>query len=249
MLLPGRCRKRRWRARSAREHLTHPAGPTMTISAVLLFGSRARGDYDAGSDVDLLFVTGEPQPRHHAVGNLSLSLYPIDKLLSQAADGDLFVFHLVSEAKPIYDPAGEFTRLKMAFQFRDSYDRDVARASDLGWLLSRFGDALPNAGLVNRRITWCVRSILIGRAAEQRRAIFSPAALAAFSQEIAINGLIRQKSVGRPPEADTLRCLRHFLERWGKPDPVPTPVAAGRARPRRACQARDILIALVSATT
>ena len=193
----------------------------MTILAVILFGSRARGDHNAGSDVDLLFITGEPQPRHHAVSKLSLSLYPMDKLLSQAADGDLFVFHLVSEAKPIYDPAGEFIRLQAAFRFRDSYDRDVAQASDLGWLLSRFGDVLPNERLVNRRIAWCVRTILIGRAAEKRRPVFSPAALAAFSQDIAVDGLIRQKSASRPPEPDTLRCLRHFLERWGKPEPVP----------------------------
>ena len=193
----------------------------MTISAVVLFGSRARGDHDAGSDVDLLFVTGEPRPRHHAVSHLSLSLYPMDKLLSQAADGDLFIFHLVSEAQPIYDPSGELIRLRAAFTFRASYDRDVAQASDLGWLLSRFGDALPNDGLVNRRIAWCVRSILIARAAEQRRPVFSPSGLAEFSQDIAVEALIRQKSASHPPGRDTLCSLRQFLEGWGKPDPVP----------------------------
>lgn len=202
----------------------------MTISAVALFGSRARGDHDEGSDVDLLFITSELQPRHRAVNNLSLSLYPMDKLLSRAADGDLFLLHLTSEAKPIYDPAGDFARLRETFRFRASYDRDVQQASDLGWLLGRFGGELPNDKLVNKRIAWCVRSILIARAAELRCPVFSPKALSAFSEDSTVDGLIRQKSADRPPTSDTLRHLLQFLEHWGKADPVPMANAPDRYR-------------------
>jgi len=194
----------------------------MTISAVVLFGSRARGDHGDGSDVDLLFVTGGPQPRHRTVSNLSLSLYPLDTLLNRAAGGDLFVCHLVYEAKPIYDPVGEFTRLRAAFRFRESYDREVQHASDLGWLLGRYGAALPNSGLVNRRIAWCVRTILIARSAEHRHPIFSPKALTVFSEDPSVGSLIKQKTAIDPPGPTVLLGLRGFLEKWGESDPAPT---------------------------
>lgn len=193
----------------------------MTISAVALFGSRARGDHEAGSDVDLLFVTAESRPRHRTVSNLSLSLYPLSGLLDRAADGDLFICHLVHEAKPIYDPVGELSRLRAAFRFRDSYTREVGHASDLGWLLGRFGGSLPNSGLANRRIAWCVRTILIARSAEHRRPVFSAKELAAFSADPSVARLIRQKTAEGPPSQATLSDLRGFLERWGEPDPAP----------------------------
>lgn len=193
----------------------------MTISAVALFGSRARGDHGEGSDVDLLFITAERHPRHRTVNNLSLSLYPIDWLLDRAADGDLFICHLAHEAKPLYDPAGEFARVRSTFQFRDSYDREIRHASDLGWLLGRFADDLPNSSLANRRIAWCVRTILIAKSAERRRPIFAPSELTEFSGDATVATLIRQKSSDTAPSEAVLALLREFLQKWGASDPVP----------------------------
>lgn len=198
----------------------------MTISAVALFGSRARGDHGEGSDVDLLFITAEQHPRHRMVSNLSLSLYPINALLERAADGDLFICHLAYEAKPLYDPEGEFARVRSAFRFRDSYDREVRNASDLGWLLARFADDLPNSSLANRRIAWCVRTILIAKSAELRRPIFAPSELAAFSADSAVATLIRQKSYSTAPSRSLLALLREFLQKWGASDPAPHAEAA-----------------------
>jgi hypothetical protein len=198
----------------------------MTISAVLLFGSRARGDHEEGSDLDLLFVTSEPQPRHRAVDHISLSLYPLNTLLDRAAGGDLFVCHLVYEAKPIYDPTGELARLRAAFRFCDSYAREVAHASDLGWMLARFGRSAPNSSLANRRIAWCVRTILIARSAERRHPVFSQRDLAAFAAQESVARLIRQKSSDGPPSQEVLGELRRFLEQWGERDPVPAAAEA-----------------------
>lgn len=193
----------------------------MTVSAVCLFGSRARGDHDEGSDVDLLLVTSEAQPRHSSMGNLSLSLYPIDGLMERAAAGDLFLCHLANEARPIYDPAGELARIGAAFRYRDSYDHEVEQASDLGWFLGRFADKLPNPGLSNKRIAWCVRTILIAKSAERRSPLFAPAKLATFAEDLRVLTLIQQKSADGGPDQALLTLLREFLHRWGAPDPVP----------------------------
>lgn len=193
----------------------------MTVSAVCLFGSRARGDQEEASDVDLLIVTSEERPRHSSMGNLSLSMYPIDDLIDRAAAGDLFLCHLANEARPIYDPAGELHRIRTAFRYRESYDREVGQASALGWLLGRFADKLPNPRLSNRRIAWCVRTILIARSAERRSPLFAPAKLAAFAGDLRVLSLIRQKSADVGPDQALLTLLREFLRRWGAPDPVP----------------------------
>lgn len=193
----------------------------MTVSAVCLFGSRARGDQDEGSDVDLLLVTSETQPRHSSMGNLSLSMYPIDDLIERAAGGDLFLCHLANEARPIYDPTGELPRIRAAFQYRDSYDLEVGQASALGWLLGRFADKLPNPRLSNRRIAWCVRTILIAKSAERRSPLFAPAKLATFAEDRRVLKLIQQKSADGGPDQALLTQLRQFLRQWGAPDPVP----------------------------
>lgn len=212
-----KCLKKRLRA--------HPAHDLrldsyMTISAVALFGSRARGDGDESSDVDLLLVTTEEQPRHVTMGSISLSLYPLAKLLDQASKGDLFIGHLALEAKPIHDPEGELEQLRAKFRLRTSYAVEIGHASDLGWLLARFGDALPNAQLVNRRIAWCVRTILIARSAEQRRPIFSTAKLVEFAAEPKLEKLIKLKSTEFPPSDEILAQTKAFLEKWGGDDPA-----------------------------
>jgi len=200
----------------------------MTISAVALFGSRARGDGDETSDVDLLLFTNEDEPRHVTMGNISLSLYPLAHLLGLASNGDLFACHLALEAKPIHDPDGQLAQLRANFQLRGSYSAEVGQASDLGWLLARFGQSLPNASLVNRRIAWCIRTILIGRSAERRQPIFATAALVEFASTPAVEELIKLKSSQRSPTNEILAQLESFLESWGNPDPaLSTTIPAG----------------------
>lgn len=193
----------------------------MTISAVALFGSQARGDSEENSDVDLLLVTSEDTPRHVTMGNLSLSLYPRTHLFDRARKGDLFVCHLAAEAKAIHDPEGVLPALKEALKLRSSYDTEIAAASDLGWLLARFARDLPDVELANRRIAWCVRTILIARSAEAGKPVFSAAHLAAFAGDSRIGELINQKNSDEAPSLATTDQLRGFLQGWGKTDPVP----------------------------
>ena len=114
----------------------------MPAVAILLFGSLARADQSDDSDTDLLIVTLDDETRHVSVGHLSLFLYPWSTLENNARNGDLFVCHLVREARPLFDPDGYLPKLKETFTFRSNYMVEIAHATDLGWYLTRYGDDL-----------------------------------------------------------------------------------------------------------
>ncbi|MER8476070.1 nucleotidyltransferase domain-containing protein [Mesorhizobium sp. M1163] len=193
------------------------------ISAILLFGSRARGDNERGSDTDLLLVSPPGEPRHRSIGHLSMFFYPLLKLLADAGDGDLFVCHIAREAKPIFDPANHLEQLRASFKVRESYGREISLASDLGWFIERHADELTTA-IIAKRIVWCVRTILIARTAERGAPAFAPAALAATTSSSAGAELLFTSHQRR---ADVLmrRRFRQFLVDEGYGPPLPSEAA------------------------
>jgi hypothetical protein len=165
----------------------------MSICAIFLFGSRARGDNTPDSDTDLLITTSEGDLRHITRANLSMSFYPLEELTKRAREGDLFICHVVNEAKPIYDPEGQLDLLRSNFRLRVSYTRNIQHALQLGWFLVLYADQLRNKALVKRRLAWCVRTILIARSAEQGTPVFSAHELAKRAGSSEVMHLITQK--------------------------------------------------------
>ena len=188
----------------------------MRVVAILLFGSLARADESKGSDTDLLMVNLENETRHVSVGHLSLFLYPWHTLEHDAREGDLFVCHLVCEAKPLLDPDGYLAKLKEAFRFRTDYVAEIARATDLGWYLVRFGDEL-NSNLHAKRALWCIRTILIARSAERHDPVFAPQLLAEQTRSAAGRSLLAGRHSARD-RAEVRELLRLFLEEETKFD-------------------------------
>lgn len=181
----------------------------MQVAATLLFGSLARADQSEGSDTDLLMIGLDEETRHVSIGHLSLFLYPWRQLEQDARDGDLFVCHLVREAKPLIDPDNYLPRLRQVFQFRSSYVDEIARASDFGWFLVNFGAEL-NPQLLTKRTLWCVRTILIARSAEEREPVFAPETLAERTQSLSAQNLLRRRR-GPHDEFSVRNALRQFL--------------------------------------
>jgi predicted nucleotidyltransferase len=189
----------------------------MPVAAILLFGSFARTDHSEGSDTDLLMVNADDETRHISVGHLSMFLYPWLRLKIDAQDGDLFVCHLVREAKAIFDPEGYLLKLKEAFHLRSDYQREIARAADFGWFLARFGGEL-NSALRAKRILWCVRTILIARSAEIGDPIFAPQLLAQRTKSAVARELLSKRH-DRWDDGAIRHCLRLFLEEETTPQP------------------------------
>lgn len=190
----------------------------MTIAAVALYGSQARGDAVSGSDVDLLMITDDDRARHVSMGTLSIYIYPWTSLLRDAQAGDLFLCHIVREARSLHDPENRLGYLANAFRFKPDYSDEIRKASDLAWYLANFPDTLDGA-LGAKRVAWTVRTILIARAAERHSPCFAADALAAFSELPLVGTLIGRKDEGRIAE-DTPDLLVRFLHRYGVPAPI-----------------------------
>ncbi len=164
----------------------------MTIRALILFGSRARGDETAESDTDLLGWSDEAYPRRVSHGGLSLAMYPGEQLLRMARRGELFIAHLVNEALAVHDPEDLLSDLRTAYAAPSSYEAQIAAASDLGWFLVDHHSLLP-PHTVNARAAWCARTIAIARTAERGPPVFSPAALARTTEGATLTELVAQR--------------------------------------------------------
>lgn len=181
-------------------------------TAVVLFGSRARGDASPSSDVDLLIWTEEDYPRHSSMGNLSLSFYPRLQLLEKARAGDLFIGHVVHEGRLVYDPYDLHSELRASYKVCPNLSIEASKAADLGYLLidhaSQFDDIT-----VNRRMAWVTRSLLIAKSVEDGKHVYAAGQLAELFQEPDALKLIAAKD---EPRVDPQRLLmfRRFLTRW-----------------------------------
>lgn len=188
------------------------------VSAILLFGSRARRDNRRGSDTDLLLIAPQSTPRHKSIGPLSMFFYPWEKLADDARNGDLFVCHIVREAKPIFDPQSQLDELRSLFRLRASYALEIQQARQLGWFIDRHAGALT-AQMVVRRMTWCIRTILIARLAERGQPRFSPIDLAAAAPGSAAELLaVRHR---RRFDGSMRQRFRRFLIEEGGAPPLP----------------------------
>lgn len=144
--------------------------------------------------------------------------YPWQKLMDDALAGDLFVGHLVQEARPLSDPLDQLGQLKASFRLRTSYQREIGHASDLGWFIYRFPQHLKPS-LMAKRMIWCVRTILIARFAEKGKLVFAPKALAEMANSQTVTDLLMERR-RRLPDAKMQKNFRRFLvtsterQRW-----------------------------------
>lgn len=193
----------------------------MILDALLLFGSRARGDHLASSDIDLLAITENKKPTVSGSVDASLFHYSFDWLQDKASAGDLFVWHLVTEAIAIYDPADNLNALRQDFRFRENYRKQITQASDVGWLISLFGDKM-SAREANRWLAWVVRTISIAQAATLQKPAFSGAALATVLDYPDIEILVRQKD-RKTFDDSARRLLKVFLGAMGSGESIAPP--------------------------
>lgn len=182
----------------------------MAADCLILYGSCARGDQKAGSDVDMLAITNERHYRMIVKNNVNLACYPNKLIFGIAKAGELFALHLVKEGVPIFDPSGLFDQFKQTFQVKNSYQNELSNAIDLGWYLVARHKEIGNKTLVNRRITWCVRTMLIAEAATLGNFIFSTKALVEFSNNEHIFELISLKD-GQSLNTKRITEFRHLL--------------------------------------
>lgn len=166
----------------------------MTILSLVLYGSCARNESHKDSDVDIFAITTDPSYRMIVDKKINIANYPEQLAKKRASGGDLYLLHIVHEGRRIYDTGHFFDQLKEAFCYKENYSTEIRNATELGWLLLRFSEQISNTTLLNRRIAWCVRTILIAKSAEARTPKFSAKDLADLSNFKHTELLINNKS-------------------------------------------------------
>lgn len=159
------------------------------LLSLVLFGSRARGDYRMRSDVDLLGITEAWRKTDAPYRGTAMYLYDFDYLLKKAALGDLFVCHLVKEGRLLHDTIGTFDRINSEFRYKEEYSAEIKCGSAIiRFLIANVKDLSSTE--LRKRLVWAIRTILIGRSAENKKAVFSSQALSKFSELKALAGVI-----------------------------------------------------------
>jgi hypothetical protein len=193
-----------------------------SVICLLLYGSRARGDFDADSDVDLTAITADDAPTPVSFGRATVMAEPLDDALRAARSGSLFAYHLVSEGRVLFESEPVFARIQRAFQFRDDYTPVIKDCAEAGWFLVRHHEKATDARKFNHAMAWCTREMLIAKAAMVREPVFSADGLAEFVGCAAVAPVIRGKrsSVIDP---EVVRQFRDILDEFGTPEPPSLP--------------------------
>lgn len=147
------------------------------LKCLILFGSHARGDIDIHSDFDLLGINDSKDYTVKDVGKVNFSLYSTSESLKLASEGNLFFLHIIKEGKCLFNDAF-FSQLKESFIYKKSYLEDAVVAYFLAEKILGHKDIITNWVIANKRISWCVRTILIALSANEKKPIFSKYELA-----------------------------------------------------------------------
>ncbi|WP_366919240.1 nucleotidyltransferase domain-containing protein [Burkholderia seminalis] len=193
----------------------------MSILALALYGSRARADQNPDSDVDLFAITSETDYKMIVRNNINIACYPRDLAHTRAENGDLYMLHIVREAKDLFDYTGELSKLRDKFKYKSNYELEIQLASDLAWFILDTEKTFRNYTLFNRRIAWCVRTILIALSAEARAPVFSARQLGELAGSLETVALIENKD-SEQYDPITAKHLNNFLITFGRSRPLLT---------------------------
>lgn len=165
----------------------------MSILGLAVYGSRARGDYTNNSDTDLFAITDDAKYQMIENGKTNMACYPYELAMSRSSGGDLFFMHIVKEAAMIYDSGSYFECVRGNFRYKETYTEELQMASEVGYGLLLNRDAISDFSAYNRRLIWCVRTVLIAKSAEMRNPKFSAKDLAELFRNPKIESVVEIK--------------------------------------------------------
>ncbi len=185
----------------------------MTIDAILLYGSKARGDHDRFSDTDLLAISDGPDINKpfDQLGT-SLHIYPRQWLENQSKDGSLFLLHIVTEAVPMFDPNEILKNIQSVFKYKSNYNTDW----EIGLRVVAAILALNEdefSPIMCKRYFWGLRTALMAYAANLQSPTFSARVLERTCGIAGVGLHIQTRADATPAECQ--RFGRQVIEKMG----------------------------------
>lgn len=162
-------------------------------TSLILYGSRARGEAEPSSDVDLILAGPGPGLRRPRVSHgVSVHWYSQEWLFDGALAGNLFVYHVAFEGVPLLDPEGFLLKLRESFVQKGSYRSEADEAATVMKLT--MAQSWLHADAVRRRFFWALRTLLIAEAADRGRPVFSAASLEDVVGIVGVERLIKSRA-------------------------------------------------------
>jgi len=192
------------------------------MKALAVFGSTARNERSFDSDIDMLGVYDGGKIKSVSKGCVSLFLYPEIVLREKMMSGDLFALHLVKESIPIYGN-DILEEIYSKFTYKDNYTIEINTALEVSYEILSSYEKLKQHRDANKKIAWCLRTIIISISAQDRTPVFSKKKL---SEYISIKGfsskeilmMINIKSISKKLPVritNELSCLFNELKPYG----------------------------------
>lgn len=162
----------------------------MNIKSLAIYGSTARGERSSNSDVDCFAIYDESYYKMVVKGSVNIAFYPVSLAEKIMKEGSIFALHINKEAVPYFNEQ-LFSEVVSLFQYKAHYNYEIDTASKLLQFILKYEKKIKNKSLMNKRISWCVRTILISMSAMKREPIFSKDKLS----QVFSNNLILEKEL------------------------------------------------------
>jgi predicted nucleotidyltransferase len=183
------------------------------VQALLVYGSRARGDAMADSDLDLLALVSTSRPSTYS-GDVNVSYYTVEQLATGI--GTLFGAHLKRDSKILWDPEGVLAASVGAMGKVDT-DRLLRRAWEMSELFTTPKQDLPKylPGIL-REARYLLRSCLYAQAIAAGRPCFSVRELAARHNDPQMISLLASRHPEGASVSDLEECLARLRQILGQ---------------------------------
>lgn len=187
---------------------------------VLLYGSRARGDWIESSDLDLIALVKRPRGSTKTA-NINLSCYTKTQLRS--ASGTIFGFHLSRDGVIVVDTENTLKTILAGFADPDSAElrRRICQLSAL--LITNTDDQKHYLTGLCRLARYLLRTAVYLAAITEKRPCFSIRELAErYADPSLVTILASDPAVAPKPSVAGLNDLLHRLKVFaGQPTPIP----------------------------
>jgi len=144
----------------------------MKILCMALYGSCARGEETSGSDIDLFAIHNQNKYQMIVRGRVNIALYPHELAIKIMKSGNLFALHLRNEGIPVFNDS-LYEDIISYFRHKDCYTEDITKALFLAEYIVHNHNKIKNIAMMNKRISWCARTILIAISTELKTPYFS----------------------------------------------------------------------------